>query len=66
MGVVGLEVWHPVHDEQTTDRYLQMATRHGLVPTGGSDFHRETPGGILPGDLGVSEACLETLRTRVV
>ncbi|UCE02444.1 MAG: PHP domain-containing protein [Candidatus Latescibacterota bacterium] len=61
-GLRGLEVWHPTHDDEAVARYLQLARDLDLVPTGGSDFHRETPGGILPGDVGVTREELERLR----
>src|SRR2546426_498910 len=47
-GVLGLEVWHPTHSAEEVRRYLRAAHRHGLLPTGGSDFHREAPGCTLP------------------
>ena len=62
-GVRGLEVWHPTHDAARTQRYLRLVRRRGLLPTGGSDFHRETPGGILPGDVGVTPEQLQALRS---
>lgn len=65
LGVAGLEVWHPSHDSATADRYLEWAVRYDLVATGGSDFHRPTPGGIVPGDLGVTASQLERLRARL-
>jgi predicted metal-dependent phosphoesterase TrpH len=61
-GVAGLEVWHPKHDESQRGRYAEMARRHGLVPTGGTDFHREIPGGLLPGDLQIPMSVLDALR----
>jgi 3',5'-nucleoside bisphosphate phosphatase len=61
-GVLGLEVWHPTHDAAKTQRYLRLTRSRGLLPTGGSDFHRETPGGIRPGDLGVTPEQLQALR----
>jgi len=42
-GLRGLEVDHPDHDLQTRDRLRRLASRLGLVVTGGSDFHGETP-----------------------
>jgi predicted metal-dependent phosphoesterase TrpH len=62
LGVLGLEVWHPKHDERETRRYLGLAERHRLVPTGGSDFHREAPGATLPGDLRIPVEVLDALR----
>ena len=38
-GLEGLEVIHPDHNETTTQHYINLAQKHGLVMTGGSDFH---------------------------
>jgi hypothetical protein len=38
-GLAAIEVYHPDHDPQTTDRYREMAARHDLLVTGGSDYH---------------------------
>ena len=38
-GLTGLEVWHSRHTPAQTERYLALAKRLGLVPTGGSDCH---------------------------
>lgn len=38
-GLVGLEVYHSSHDEAATAHYLGLARQHGLIVTGGSDFH---------------------------
>jgi predicted metal-dependent phosphoesterase TrpH len=38
-GLRGIEVWHPNHDPQAVRRYLEIAERHGLLTTGGSDYH---------------------------
>lgn len=35
----GLEVYYPRHDEEDVARYKAMAEAHGLLITGGSDFH---------------------------
>jgi 3',5'-nucleoside bisphosphate phosphatase len=39
LGIVGLECYHPQHDEATVKRCLALAAEHDLVATGGSDFH---------------------------
>jgi predicted metal-dependent phosphoesterase TrpH len=62
LGVLGLEVWHPQHDERSVRQYRSAAQRYGLVPTGGSDFHREAPGCNLPGDLRLPLEVLDALR----
>ena len=38
-GIVGLEVYHPKHDEMQIEKYQCMARQHNLLITGGSDFH---------------------------
>jgi predicted metal-dependent phosphoesterase TrpH len=63
-GVLGLEVWHPKHTATQVRRYLRIAQHYDLLPTGGSDFHRLLPGGILPGDVPVKLEVLEALRAR--
>lgn len=39
MGLDGLEVWHSKHSAQDVDRLSKLATKYGLLQTGGSDFH---------------------------
>ena len=38
-GLVGLEARHPAHSAEQTLYYQELARKHGLVATGGSDFH---------------------------
>jgi predicted metal-dependent phosphoesterase TrpH len=40
-GMRAIEVYHSSHDEAATAHYLDIARRHNLVPTGGSDYHGE-------------------------
>ena len=44
LGLLGIEVWHPEHDEDTIAFYSRVADEHGLVKTGGSDYHGEQKG----------------------
>jgi predicted metal-dependent phosphoesterase TrpH len=39
MGLKGLEVYYPEHSPEKTAHYTEIAKRHGLLATGGSDFH---------------------------
>jgi predicted metal-dependent phosphoesterase TrpH len=64
IGLQGLEVWHPQNDVPANDKYLQWVEARGMVATGGSDFHRQLSGGILPGDVGVTAPRLAELRSR--
>jgi predicted metal-dependent phosphoesterase TrpH len=47
-GLVGLEVFYPTHDPGQVAHYRALASRYGLVMTGGSDFHdlRYNPRGV--------------------
>lgn len=40
-GLLGLEVFYPEHDQQTTAKYLNICRSFSLLVTGGSDFHGE-------------------------
>lgn len=60
-GLRGVEVWHPQHNPSTIRRYRALATRLGLVETGGSDFHSEQRGTDL-GELAVPVAVLAALK----
>ncbi len=38
-GLDGVEAWYPSHTKKTRKRLQALASRHGLIVTGGSDFH---------------------------
>ena len=40
-GLTAVEAFHSEHDEMTTQRYLAFAERHGILVSGGSDYHGE-------------------------
>jgi len=58
-GLAGLEVYHPDHDEECTERYLEMAERHGLIVTAGSDFHGERHGSMFHAPIGTKTVAYE-------
>ncbi len=61
-GIDGVEVWHPANDEKQQEMLLELAKKHGLLTTGGSDFHggyNEKP--VKLGDYGVDEEILAQL-----
>lgn len=64
-GVDGLEVFHPSHWYATREFYRVLCGQHGLVITGGSDFHgsREYDEANF-GTFGVTEAALKSLENR--
>ena len=39
MGLQGIEVFYPENTREDTDNYITIAKRHGLIMTGGTDFH---------------------------
>lgn len=39
-GLDGVEVFHPKNPPEVTERVQEIARRHNLIMTGGSDFHR--------------------------
>ena len=60
-GLRGIEVWHPQHTASTRKRLHGLASRLGLIETGGSDYHGPRRGADL-GDLEVPIAVLEPLK----
>ncbi|MCS6848951.1 MAG: PHP domain-containing protein [Anaerolineae bacterium] len=38
-GLDGIEVFYPLHTPEQTAHFAELARRHGLLLTGGSDFH---------------------------
>ena len=65
-GLKGLEVYCPGHGPEVTARYERLADRHGLLVTGGTDFHGTLkPGvhiGIGRGDLRIPYRLVEELK----
>ncbi len=49
-GLNALEAYHPEHDRKTQDKYVELAKRHNLCVTAGSDYHGPSSGE--GGDLG--------------
>ncbi|MBN2058576.1 MAG: PHP domain-containing protein [Candidatus Saganbacteria bacterium] len=43
-GLAGIEVYYSGHDESQTKHYEELARKHGLLMTGGSDFHGSNGG----------------------
>jgi len=57
-GVKGLEAWHPNHTERMAGEIVSVAKRHGLVCTGGSDFHFPE---LMQADIGEMTAPFESI-----
>lgn len=67
-GFAGLESYYGRYDGETRSALVSLARRHGLVPTGGSDYHGEVKAdldvGVGQGDLIVPDAVLDELADR--
>lgn len=63
----GVEVYHSDHSAEDERRYAAMAERHGVLATGGSDFHGARKGRIYHGPIGwrtADAAVVAALRKR--
>jgi predicted metal-dependent phosphoesterase TrpH len=68
MGLPAIEVWHSDHGPADERRYMGYAQKHGLLVTGGSDFHGENKPRIElgrgAGNLRIPRTVLEALLER--
>ncbi len=66
-GLLGIESYYPEHSAAQTQAYLELCRRHGIVATGGSDFHGQGVGHAPhPGAQSVPAAAWDDLRARAV
>ena len=63
VGLLGIEVDHPDHDDAARAKYRAMAERLGLVATGSSDYHGNDHGGAI-GSNRSGRAIVDALRER--
>lgn len=66
-GMNAIEVYHSDHGPQEVELYSELAKRHGLLVTGGSDFHGAAKPGVslgtgCGGNLKIPEDLLDKLR----
>jgi hypothetical protein len=61
-GLRGIEVYHTDHSSAATRRYEELAERHGLLKTGGSDCHGMGKGRALIGTVRVPYELVERLK----
>ena len=60
-GLDGIEVWHSKHSAEAVERYRGFAKLHGLLMTGGSDYHGERTPDVTIGSVAVPEDVLGPL-----
>jgi len=69
LGLAGIEAHYSRHTPEQAGRYGALARHHGLLVTGGSDFHRAGEGGPEMGTgfgkLRVPHSCYDALRERI-
>jgi predicted metal-dependent phosphoesterase TrpH len=64
-GLEGIEVHHPLHDEQAERKAQDLADKYHLIQTGGSDFHGfYTDTGSLPGSQSTDSNWFAALKLR--
>jgi len=63
-GLAGIEAYCGDHSLEMTERCLALARTHGLVPTGGSDFHGRGEHGVDLGAIFVPPETIEMLESR--
>jgi predicted metal-dependent phosphoesterase TrpH len=64
-GLAGLEVYYPEHSAEMIASYLEVARRHDLIVTGGTDFHGGSLATRVPlGSVAVPAGVVPALRAR--
>ena len=64
-GLDGIECFHTKHSTAMSERYLEIADRHHLLVTGGSDCHGFSKGKPLIGTVKLPYECVEKLKETV-
>ena len=65
-GLDALEVYYPEQNFRETENYKKLCDKHGLLCTGGSDFHGMNRPDTLLGIKGISQEELEALKNRIL
>ncbi len=64
-GLDGIECFHTKHSNSTSEHYLELANRHSLLITGGSDCHGMSKGKPLIGTVRLPYQHVEILKARM-
>ena len=64
VGLDALEVWHTDHKPALIKRYMTYAERHGMLMTGGSDYHGDNKPNARLGGVMAPMALLAAMRSR--
>jgi predicted metal-dependent phosphoesterase TrpH len=63
VGLDGVEVWHPDHNELLMREFHEFCAKNGLLQTGGSDFHGEEDVHNYFGSVPVSDLVLQDIQS---
>ncbi len=63
-GMDGIECFHSKHSPKTSEHYLQLAAKHNLFVTGGSDCHGLSKGKPLIGSVKLAEKYFSALKEK--
>jgi predicted metal-dependent phosphoesterase TrpH len=61
-GIMGLEVYYPEHSQSMVNFYLNLAKKHNLLVTGGSDCHGNAKPKIMIGSIKIPYELVEKLK----
>ena len=61
-GLMGLEVYYPEHSQAMINFYLDLAKKHNLLVTGGSDCHGNAKPGVKMGSIKIPYDLVERLK----
>ena len=61
-GLMGIEVFYPLHDQELTEKYMWFCRKYALVMTGGTDHHGPDTGYPMVGEVGVDQKSVENLK----
>ena len=62
LGLDGIEVYYPEHNQAATNLYLELARKHDLLITGGSDYHGATRPEVRMGSVRIPYDLVEKLK----
>lgn len=64
-GLAGIEINYPEHSPEQISFYSYLASKSGLIVTGGTDFHGPGRNGLSPGEYGLTAEQFSTFRERL-
>ena len=62
IGIDGLEIYYPEHSQSCINFYLNLAQKHNLLITGGSDYHGRAKPEVKIGSAKIPYSCVESLK----